>query len=153
MSWGGSSWSSSARLFNARERGSQHSEWKHGGSASPACCHGVLLMRRGSGLDHVRSYRAMPGSRAEPQLLLLSGEWRKHVPRCYILLSRYMLAWAAARCHFLLLSNPFVFFGSSRSAVSKQLRGSCAGTVTCLRTGAAVSAARGDLDGSHFEIV
>lgn len=48
---------------------------------------------------------------------------------------------------------PFVFFGSSLSAVSKQLQGSCAGTVSYLHGGAGLNAARRNLDGSRIEIV
>lgn len=41
---------------------------------------------------------------------------------------------------------PFVFFGSSLSAVAKQLQGSWAGTAIYLHTGAGLKAARRNLD-------
>lgn len=82
-------------------------------------------------------------------------EWRMGKTRALALYSAQPLH-ASLSCCKVPLSAAFllfVFFGSSLSAVSKQLQGSCAGTVTHLHAGAGSNAARRKLDRSRIEIV
>lgn len=101
----------------------------------------------------------MPGplsnAREKSGAAVCAVEWRMGETRASVLSSAPPLHACLSRCKVPLSAVflPFVFFGSSRSAVSKQLQGSCAGRATCLRTAAGLSAARRNLDGSRFEIV
>lgn len=95
-------------------------------------------------------------ARVKSGATVFAVEWRMGKTRALVLYSAQPLHASLSCCCKVPLSAaflPFVFFGSSLSAVSKQLQGSCAGTVTYLHTGAGLNAARRNLDGNRIEIV